>query len=136
MQIFVRHAGRRLILSVDPTDRILSVQEQIQAESGIPVDLQRLIIGGVLVDPLETLESQSISEDSTLELFVPADGGKKKKRKKKQFSSKKRVPHKRPKNKLKLLKPFKINKDGSVDFARQTCENCAGAFLANHTGQG
>ena len=54
------------------------------------------------------------------------------KRKKKNFVSKKRVPHTRKKEKLKVLKLFKIGKDGSVEPQRQECPKCKGCFLAKH----
>jgi small subunit ribosomal protein S27Ae len=136
MQLFVRIAGRRILLSVNPTDSVLSVQEQVSEQEGIPIDLQRLLYSGAPLDPVATLEAQSVSDDATLDLFAPADGGKKKKKKKKAFTSKKRVPHKRKKVPLKLLKLYKINKDGSVEPQRQFCDQCPGSFLAVHKGNG
>jgi small subunit ribosomal protein S27Ae len=59
-------------------------------------------------------------------------GGKKKKKKKKPPTTKKRVPHKRKKEKLKLLKLFQVQKDGSVAPQRQECAQCPGSCLAKH----
>jgi small subunit ribosomal protein S27Ae len=74
----------------------------------------------------------TIFENAVLQQFEEEDGGKKKKRKKKTFVSKKRVPHTRKKEKLKVLKLFKIGKDGSVEPLRQECSKCKGCFLAKH----
>ena len=74
----------------------------------------------------------SVFENAVLEMFEEDDGGKKKKRKKKNFVSKKRVPHTRKKEKLKVLKLFKIAKDGTVEAQRAECPNCKGCFLAKH----
>ena len=74
----------------------------------------------------------TVFENAVLDLFEEDDGGKKKKRKKKNFVSKKRVPHTRKKEKLKVLKLFKIGKDGSVEAQREECPNCKGCFLAKH----
>ena len=74
----------------------------------------------------------SVFENAVLEQFEEDDGGKKKKRKKKNFVSKKRVPHTRKKEKLKILKLFKIGKDGSVEPTREECPQCKGCFLAQH----
>ena len=74
----------------------------------------------------------NVFENAVLNQFEEDDGGKKKKRKKKNFVSKKRVPHTRKKEKLKILKLFKIGKDGSVEPQREECPNCKGCFLAKH----
>ena len=74
----------------------------------------------------------SVFENAVLDQFEEDDGGKKKKRKKKNFVSKKRVPHTRKKEKLKILKLFKIGKDGSVEPTREECPQCKGCFLAQH----
>jgi len=75
---------------------------------------------------------EHLTENAIIDLFEIDDGGKKKKRKKKNFVSKKRVPHTRKKEKLKLLKLFKISKDGTVEFGRQMCPHCKGSFMAKH----
>ncbi|EAY03688.1 ribosomal protein S27a, putative [Trichomonas vaginalis G3] len=74
----------------------------------------------------------AVFENAVLDEFEVDDGGKKKKRKKKNFVSKKRVPHQRKKEKLKILKLFKIGKDGSVEAQRKECPHCKGCFLAKH----
>jgi small subunit ribosomal protein S27Ae len=80
----------------------------------------------------KTLQDCSAQEGSTLHMVLRLIGGKKKKRKKKKKAdtTKERQPHKRKKEKLKLLKLFIVNKDGSVDPAREECHQCPGRFLA------
>ena len=91
---------------------------------------------GASIEDLRQLTGLNIEgtvfENAVLEQFEEDDGGKKKKRKKKNFVSKKRVPHTRKKEKLKVLKLFKIGKDGSVEPQRQECPKCKGCFLAKH----
>ena len=71
------------------------------------------------------------SSEADLHLVWDAEGGKKKKRKKKAFTTKKRVPHTRKKEKLKMLKLFTV-KDGNAEAKRAICPNCPGCFLAKH----
>ena len=81
---------------------------------------------------VEEIADDFASLDGRLQIALDTEGGKKKKRKKKNFVSKKRVPHVRAKAPLKLLKLFKVQKDGSVEPLRKVCENCAGSFVAKH----
>ena len=95
---------------------------------------------GASIEELRQLTGLNIEgtvfENAVLEQFEEDDGGKKKKRKKKNFVSKKRVPHTRKKEKLKVLKLFKIGKDGSVEANHEECPKCKGCFLAKHKGDG
>lgn len=133
MQIFVRSlSGKRLALDVQATDDVESLRAMIQAKGGVPADLLRLVFGGNVLQDGLTLGDYAIESESTVFVVSSLDGAKKKKRKKKSYTTKKRVPHTRKKEKLKLLKLFKINKDGTIEEQRQQCANCKGAFMAKH----
>ena len=126
MQVFVKTiSGKTITLQVEPNYNVEDIKAMISAE-----DLCLVCQGVQLESGL--LEDYSISENSVIDLFEIDDGGKKKKRKKKSWVSKKRVPHTRKKEKLKVLKLFKIGKDGSVEAARTECPHCKGSFLAKH----
>ena len=109
MQVFVRTLAGKVLTFEVPSD---SSVEDIQALTGLNV-------------------FGEVAENAVLDLFEEDDGGKKKKRKKKNFVSKKRVPHTRKKEKMKVLKLFKIGKDGAVEPARQICKDCQ-CFMAKH----
>ncbi|KAH0790810.1 Ubiquitin-40S ribosomal protein S27a [Histomonas meleagridis] len=126
MQIFLKTLdGRFISLEVESSDSIESIKA-IADVNGL------LVFGGKELNDEFSLADYSIVEDSILYDLPEVDGGKKKKRKKKSFTTKKRVPHTRKKEKMKLLKLFKIGKDGSVEPQRKECENCKGCFMAKH----
>jgi hypothetical protein len=52
------------------------------------------------------------------------------------FTKKKRVPHKRKKVYLKLLKPFRIHMGASIEPQRKCCDECPGSFSAVHKRNG
>ena len=107
MQVIVQTiSGKHLVLDVESMDEVASL---VAINDGIA----------------------NFRIESDLHLVIDAEGGKKKKRKKKAFTTKKRVPHTRKKEKLKLLKLFKVKGD-SVEALRQVCPNCPGSFMAKH----
>ena len=126
MQIFLKTLdGRFISLDVESSETIENIKAMAQV-NGL------LVFGGKELNDEFSLADYSIVEDSILYDLPEVDGGKKKKRKKKSFTTKKRVPHTRKKEKMKLLKLFKIGKDGSVEPQRKECENCKGCFMAKH----
>ena len=137
MQIFVRSLAKgHIVLDLDPSDRIDDVMAAVEDREGVSALQQRLVFGGRILDSRATLSACGIGHGSILDLRLLMEGGKKKKRKKKSFTTKKRVPHVRRKEKLKLLRLFTINRDGSVEPQRKECENCPGCFLAQHKPDG
>jgi hypothetical protein len=80
----VRIPGGRFLVSVNPTDSILSIQEHVFGREGIPFLIPVLLWA--------FSRRSGRSGDPTFALFSPADGGKKEK--KKVFTTKKRVVHK------------------------------------------
>ena len=121
MQVFVKTlSGKTIVLE----DEKLTPENVIAfASEGAEIQSLRLMCAGS--------EVSSLSNESELYIEWDAEGGKKKKRKKKAFTSKKRVPHTRKKEKLKILKLFKV-KDGNVEPTHKECPNCPGCFMAKH----
>ena len=126
MKLFIQSvSGKQICLDAESTILVSELKEIAQTDGF-------LVYSGKSLEDEKTLGDYEITEDSILYDIPECDGGKKKKRKKKSFSSKKRVPHTRKKETLKLLKLFKIGKDGSVEPQRKECENCKGSFMARH----
>ena len=117
MQVIITTlSGKHVVVEANSLEDVLYA-----AAEGASIENLRLMYAN---KPATSLES---------ELYVEwdAEGGKKKKRKKKAFTSKKRVPHTRKKEKLRVLKLFKV-KDGNVEPTHKECPNCPGCFLAKH----
>ena len=79
---------------------------------GIPVDEQRLTLGGLSLDDQLTLTECHVEEESTLYVLLDLEGGGKK-RKKKSYNTPKKNKHKRKKVKLAVLKYYKVRGDFS-----------------------
>jgi small subunit ribosomal protein S27Ae len=111
MQIFVRTLDdRTLTLNVQSEDTINEIKEIVEQREGIPVDEQRLTLGGISLDDELTVNECHIEEESTLYVLLDLEGGGKK-RKKKNYSTPKKNKHKRKKVKLAVLKYYKVKKE-------------------------
>ena len=75
---------------------------------GIPVDEQRLTLGGLSLENHLTIEESRVEDESTLYVLLDLEGGGKK-RKKKNYSTPKKNKHKRKKVKLAVLKYYKVS---------------------------
>jgi len=127
MQIFVRTLDdRTLTFDVQSDDTINDVKELVEQREGkfenknindeillfcfflgIPVDEQRLTLGGISLDDELTLDECHVEEESTLYVLLDLEGGGKK-RKKKSYNTPKKNKHKKKKAKLAVLKYYRV----------------------------
>jgi len=108
MQIFVRTLDdRTLTFDVQPDHTINDVKELVEQREGIPIDEQRLTLGGISLNDELTLDECHIEEESTLYVLLDLEGGGKK-RKKKSYNTPKKNKHKHKKVKLAVLKYYKV----------------------------
>ena len=76
MQIFVKTlTGKSIAMTVNPTDSIETVKEQLRQREGIPADQQRLIFARKQMEGDRTLADYNIQPSSTIHLVLRLRGG-------------------------------------------------------------
>ena len=104
-------------------DSVSDLKLAIQNKMGIPIEEQKLLSNGKL------LSDENLSE--TVQLIISLEGGAKGK-KKKQTQKKTKKKHVHKKEKLRILKCYKVDGEKVVRL-RRMCEVCPpGTFLAEH----
>ena len=135
MQIFVKTlTGKTITLEVASSDSIQYVKETVQTTAGIPAEELSLTHAGKQLDDECLISDYDIQEGSTLHLSLALLGGAKK-RKKKNYTTPKKTKHVKKKEKLAVLKYYKVDDNGKITRLRRECPNekCgAGVFMASH----
>ena len=64
MQIFLKTImGGTIAVDVDPSDTVKDLKAKIQDKQGVPVNQQRLVFNGKVLEDSHTLEDCSIQKD-------------------------------------------------------------------------
>lgn len=68
MQIFIKISisSKKITLDVEPSDSIDSIKYQIQGREGVPLDRQRLIFEGTLLENGRALFDYNIKNESVI----------------------------------------------------------------------
>ena len=104
-------------------DSVSELKSAIENRMGIPIEEQKLLSNGKL------LSDENLT--STVQLIISLEGGAKGK-KKKQTTKKTKKKHVHKKEKLRILKCYKVDGEKVVRL-RRMCEVCPpGTFLAEH----
>lgn len=135
MQIFVKNLnGQTSAVEINSAASVSVLRSQCAAASGVDAESLRLVYAGMSLSDCQILSACGITEESTVHASMSLDGGAKK-RKKKVYAKPKKNKHKHTKNKLGILKCYKVEADGKVTRLLQQCphELCgAGSFMAKH----
>jgi len=136
MQIFVKTIeNETLVIQAEPTNTISWLRAKIKEKQGSPPHHNfNLIYCSRIIYEDGTLAKYGIKNMSTLWLTANLRGGAKK-RKKKNYSTPKKIKHQKKKNKLAVLKYYKVDESGKIHRLRRECPNLscgAGVFMAAH----
>eukprot|EP00012_Vannella_robusta_P003580 CAMPEP_0206182450 /NCGR_PEP_ID=MMETSP0166-20121206/68_1 /ASSEMBLY_ACC=CAM_ASM_000260 /TAXON_ID=95228 /ORGANISM="Vannella robusta, Strain DIVA3 518/3/11/1/6" /LENGTH=155 /DNA_ID=CAMNT_0053597153 /DNA_START=26 /DNA_END=493 /DNA_ORIENTATION=- len=135
MQIFVKALSGTHTLEVESNECVEQLRQRIQELEGIPCEDQRLSVAtSTLVDG-RSLSEFGVEDLSVVELSLTLEGGRKKK-KKKTYTKPKKIKHKHKKEKLAVLKYYKVDpRTHKIERLKRECTHpdCGpGVFMANH----
>ncbi len=70
--------GKSIVLELPkgPDTTVLDVKRMIQDKEGLPLDQQRLVYAGKLLEDDDTLQTNNIQRESTLHLILRLPGGR------------------------------------------------------------
>lgn len=72
VQIFVKNLqGKSIIIDISVSDTVDTLQEKVLARTGIPAAEQRLVFGGMQLQPGRIISDYGIQKLSTLHLGTP-----------------------------------------------------------------
>ena len=111
MQIFVKNLnGATSSVEIDMTTSVSALRAEMAAASGVSAESLRIVFAGKSLSDELTVAGCGICEESTLYSHMAMDGGAKK-RKKKVYTKPKKQKHKHIKNKLAILKCYKVDSE-------------------------
>ena len=115
--------GKKCGINIEASNKISSVQAEIENVMGVPMEMQKLIFNGKRLESEMLVSECSFTEESCINLVVALEGGAKGKKKKKMVKKNKK-PHKHRKNKLAILSYYKVDDGGQIVRLRQQCKIC------------
>jgi len=67
--------GKEIELDIDPDDKITSIKERVEEQSGVPPPQQRLIFSGRQMSDEKTIRDYGVNAGSVLHLVLALRGG-------------------------------------------------------------
>ena len=68
--------GREIDVEVEPTDRVGRIKERVEEQEGIPLEQQRLILGGKQLADGKTVRESNVTAGSVIHLVLAVRGGR------------------------------------------------------------
>lgn len=76
MKLFVRTlTGKNIEIEIEGCDTVLNLKKKILDSEDIPVDQQRLIFAGKILEDEKILDDYSVNNEATIHLYMRLRGG-------------------------------------------------------------